>query len=167
MLLRTDRHDALIATLAKGEIDLAVTYRPVVAATFEASIVASEELVLVGADGADPLAAVRNGVLRFVTYDEYDYVFARWFAEALGGQPPRLPRHDHFDELEEALASVAAGRGATIAPADACRAFGLSFCGPPCSNAIYLVGTVHALATEEAELVRQSLAADPVIIAGA
>lgn len=164
LLLRTDRHDALIGALTQGEIDLAVTYRPVVAATFEARIVASEELVLVGADGADPVAAVQDGSFRFVTYDEYEYVFARWFAEALGGQPPNLPRHDHFDELEEALASVAAGRGATIAPADACAAFGLAPCGPPCSNAIYLVGTVRALATEEAELVRQSLAADRAII---
>lgn len=157
LLMRTDSHDALLAALGCGKIDLALTYRPVVAATFEALAVATENLVLVGATTADVLAQVGSGDLRFVTYEEYDYVFGRWFAEVLGSQPPLIRRHDHFEDLEEALASVAAGRGATIAPADACAAFGLPIDGLSCCNAIYLVGTARALETSDAQLIRTCL----------
>lgn len=157
LLMRTDSHDALLAALGRGEIDLALTYRPVVAATFEAIAVAAEDLVLVGAGADDVLAQVQSGKLRFVTYEEYDYVFGRWFAAILGGQPPLIRRHDHFEELEEALASVVAGRGATIAPADACAAFGLGIDGPACRNSIYLVGTARALATPDAQMIRTCL----------
>lgn len=154
LILRTDRQDALLDALGRGEIDLALTYRPVVAAPFESLAVADEELVLVGAAGTADAAA---GRLPFVTYDEYEYVFGRWFAEIVGSQPPFLRRHDHFEELEEALASVAAGRGATIAPADACRAFGLETTAPVCRNGIFLCGSRGALRTPEARLIAACL----------
>jgi DNA-binding transcriptional LysR family regulator len=154
LVLRTDSQDVLLDALGRGEIDLALTYRPVVAAPFESLAVADEELVLVGAAGT---AAAAAGRLPFVTYDEYEYVFGRWFAEIVGSQPPFLRRHDHFEELEEALASVAAGRGATIAPADACRAFGLETAAPACRNGIFLCGSRAALRTPEARLIAACL----------
>lgn len=157
LLLRTDSQDALLDALGRGEIDLALTYRPVVAAPFESLAVAEEELVLVGATGAGGIADAGAGRLPFVTYDEYEYVFGRWFAEIVGSQPPFLRRHDHFEELEEALASVAAGRGATIAPADACRAFGLETIAPACRNGIFLCGSRGALRTPEARLIAACL----------
>lgn len=151
--LRTGSHDDLLTLLLADQIDFAVTYRPVVAAPIESIVVAQEDLVLVAHEaGDDLLSEALAGTARFVTYDEYEYVFARWFAEAHGRQPPRLRRHDHYDELEEALASVAAGRGATIAPADAAAAFGLSPTGPACRNSIHLCSTRERLRSEDAAL---------------
>jgi DNA-binding transcriptional LysR family regulator len=149
--LRTGSHDDLLALLLADQVDFAVTYRPVVAAPIESLVVAQEDLVLVTRDTSpDPVTAALSGANPFVTYDEYEYVFARWFAETQGRQPPSLRRHDHFDELEEALASVATGRGATIAPADAAAAFGLTPVGPVCGNAIHLCSTRERLRSDDA-----------------
>lgn len=153
LILRTDSHDVLLAALKGNDIDLALTYRPVIAAPFQMLSVASEKIGLVGATD-ETLEAAKQGRLRFVTYDEYDYVFGRWFTDAAGGQPPLLQRHDHVTELEEALAIVKAGRGVTIAPLDACAAFGLIAVGPVCQNDIHLCGTGAALAsTHAAEII--------------
>lgn len=153
LILRTDTHDAILDAVGRGEIDCALTYRPVVAAPLKTLMVATETLILVGARDEAEVADASAGRLPFITYDEYEYVFGRWFADAVGSQPPLLRRHDHFSELEEALASVAAGRGATIAPADACIAAGVSGVGPNCGNNIYLCGTAAALESPEAQLV--------------
>jgi DNA-binding transcriptional LysR family regulator len=157
LVLTTDSHDALLASLGRGEIDLALTYRPVIAAPLKTMWVAAENLVLVGARDEDAIAAARNGRLRFTTYDEHEYVFGRWFSDAIGAQPPMIHRHDHYGELEEALASVAAGRGATIAPADACRVVDLQPIGPSCHNDIYMCGTNKALNSTDAALIAASL----------
>jgi len=157
--LRTGRHDDLLALLLAGEIDFAVTYRPVVAAPIDSIEVAKEDLVLVAAAPDAGIAdAALAGKLPFVTYDEYEYVFARWFAEAQGRQPTTLRRHDHFDELEEALASVAAGRGVTIAPADAAAAFGLAPAGTSCRNTIFLCATAARLRSADAAWIAACLA---------
>lgn len=165
LILRTDTHDALIAALAANSIDLALTYRPVIAAPYRTIQVASEEIGLVGALDSE-LDYAAQGRLRFITYDEYDYVFGRWFADAAGGQPPLLNRHDHFTELEEALASVALGRGATIAPLDACAAFGLEPAGPVCRNDIYLCGTGTALDSPHAHLIIACLSEGQAAVSG-
>ena len=156
--LRTGSHDDLLALLLADQIDFAITYRAVVAAPIESLVVAQEELVLVAREADDHIVtAAQTGALPFVTYDEYEYVFARWLAEVHGRQPTSLRRHDHFDELEEALASVAAGRGATIAPADAAAAFGLSRLGPACRNAIHLCSTRERLRSGDADLLAACL----------
>lgn len=160
LTLVTGAHDELIEALALGRIDFAITYRPVTLVPIESVAIAEERLVLVG---APPDAGMIEQIeqierLRFVTYDEYDYVFGRWFAEVFDRQPATLIRHDHCTELEEALASVRAGRGTTIAPLDACRAFGLAPVGKPCANTLYLCGIGSALESPEAALLRASLA---------
>ena len=162
LILRTDSHDALIAALQDNSIDLALTYRPVVAAPFQTVSVASEEIGLVGADEGQ-LEDATQGRLRFITYDEYEYVFGFWFAQAARTQPSLLNRHDHYSELEEALASVVAGRGVTIAPLDACSAFKLAPVGPVCTNEIYLCGTSMALASAHAQSICACLAGNPSI----
>ena len=158
ILFRTGSHDDLLSALLAGEIDLAVTYRAVTAVPVESIELAGEEAVLVGAVGdVGSLDAVER--LRFVTYDEYDYVFGHWFDRVFGRQPASLIRHDHCTELEEALISVRAGRGATIAPLDACLAAGLEPAkAGRAPNALYLCGIGGALASPEAALIRDLLA---------
>lgn len=161
LTLVTGAHDELLDALALGRIDYAVTYRAVTSAPIDSVAVAEEALVLVGATAAQAATLESIAGLRFVTYEEHDYVFGRWFAECFGRQPDRLLRHDHCTELEEALASVRAGRGATIAPLDACRAFGLTPAGGSCANTLYLCGVGSALASPEAGLLIASLGAQP------
>lgn len=115
-------HEKVVEALLAHQVDFAVTYRPVSVVQVEALPVAEEEYVLVGpaafACDSDLTTLERQG---FITYDEYEYVFGRWFDQRFGRQPRRLRRLDHTTELEEALESVAAGRGLTIVPADAWR----------------------------------------------
>jgi DNA-binding transcriptional LysR family regulator len=157
-------HDQVIDALISERADVAITYRPVTAVPIVATSFASEDYVLIGPiemDAPTDFAAVEN--LSFVTYDEYEYVFARWFDGRFGRQPRRLRRADHSSELEEALASVAAGRGVTITPADAwregpwfgrCRQYFSD--GPPVSNALYLL-TMAGAAPDSAALLGQIL----------
>jgi len=125
IILRTGSHEDVIGWLAAGTTDFGITYKSVVATPIETITFAEEELWLVGEPAGD-LTLDRMASIPCVTYDEYEYVFARWFDAAFGAQPPRLTPRDRCNELEEALTSVRAGRGFTIAPEDACRAFGFT-----------------------------------------
>ncbi|MGY4395478.1 DNA-binding transcriptional LysR family regulator [Sphingomonas sp. UYAg733] len=154
--LRMGTHDDMTAQLVRGDIELALTYRTVNIVQVESEVIAEEDLVLVGAAAvAGTMDEIER--LRFITYEEHEYVFARWFAAIHGRQPEALVRHDHCDELEEALHSVAVGRGVTIAPADAARAFGLLAIGRSCPNRLYLCATGGRLGDSDAALVRQML----------
>jgi len=156
IVMLTGSHDQILAALIAGEIDLAITYRAVMAVPVESIEIAREDLVLVG---AGPVRSIEDAEkLRFITYDEHDYVFGHWFAEVFSRQPGALTRHDHFTELEEALASVRAGRGATIAPYDACAAFGLepSAIGRS-TNRLFLCGFGSAMKSADALMLRECL----------
>lgn len=119
--LTTGSHDEIVSLLLGGNLDVGVTYKPVVATPVECEPIANEQIVLVAPADSQPvefgLATVER--MSFVTYDEFEYVFGAWFSAALGGQPRRVRRSDHTTELEEALECVANGRGVTIIPADA------------------------------------------------
>jgi DNA-binding transcriptional LysR family regulator len=153
---RCGSHDEVLSALAHGEIDLAVTYRPVTSFPIETMVVAQEEIALVGAVESPSIEELERHPC--ITYLESDYVFAHWFAAIHGRQPASLMQHDRFDELEEALASVARGRGFTIAPVDACTAFGLEPVGPLASNAMFLCGTAGRLNSPDAAAVLAALA---------
>ena len=160
--LLTGSHDDVMAALTGGGVDLAVTYRPVTASPIASSEVAGEDLVLVGARPfAAPPSREAAESWRWIAYEEHEYVFARWFDAVLGGQPRRLSPHDRFAELEEALASVEAGRGVTVAPRDAClpglEAGRLFEAAPRCRNALYLCGVGGALSSADAAFVRAAL----------
>ena len=77
-------------------------------------------------------------------------MFGRWFDQVLEAQPAALTIRDHCNELEEALLGVRAGRGFTIAPEDAARAFGFAPCGPVARNTLILCGMGNRLASEDA-----------------
>jgi len=156
IVMLTGSHDQILAALIAGEIDLAITYRAVTTVPIESIEIAQEDLVLVGAGPVRSLDDTEK--LRFITYDEYDYVFGHWFAEVFSCQPVVLTRHDHFTELEEALASVRAGRGATIAPLDACAAFGLepSAIGRS-TNRLFVCGFRTAMNSADALTLRECL----------
>lgn len=114
--------------------------RLVAACTEEATLIASAR---------QPLPVLQAEALAqadYVTYDESDYVFATWFTQVLGEKPAHLKSVAHFEELEEVLDWVAAGRGISIVPrasAHEAEARGevvaVARPGKPCLNTIYAV----------------------------
>lgn len=154
IVFRTGSHDQIIGWLNNGVIDLGITYRGVVATPIASIAVAEEELWIVGAVGDQPTCEDLSQA-PCVAYDEYEYVFGRWFGEVLKAQPPGLMIRDHCNELEEALLSVRAGRGFTIAPEDAARCFDLTPRGPVARNTLILCGTGNRLTSDDARWLAQ------------
>jgi DNA-binding transcriptional LysR family regulator len=157
IIFRTGSHEDLLTALMEGRIDFAVTYRPVTAVEIDSEEVASEVLVLAGVGPEAPPGLVELERLCFITYEEHAYVFGRWFTQVFGRQPHKLIRHDHCEELEEALACVRAGRGLTIAPLDACLALDIGSLWQQCPNALYLCGMGGTLASMDAATIRSCL----------
>lgn len=154
----------VLSLLESGRVSLGVSYRPLVTSGIASTPLADEELVLVGPKTRrappQPQDVAR---LPFVTWEEFEYVFFRWFED--NGLPPPQPWHrsDHFDELEEALESVAGGRGWSVVPLDAAR--GRAYAsrlrvhrlgGRACINEVHLVGSERELKGDDAALLRRA-----------
>jgi DNA-binding transcriptional LysR family regulator len=109
-------HDEVVEAVRAERSDIAITYRPVSSAPLHSCRIATEKLVLLASSEAS--INMNFNEMTFITYDEFDYVFSRWF-DVSQVVPQRLRRLDHYSELEEALMAVSLGRGVTIVPADA------------------------------------------------
>ncbi len=148
--------------LESGKVALGVSYRPLVAHGMAISALGTEELALVGPPGVPAPGPEDVSDLPFVTYEEFEYVFIRWFESNALPLPQAWHRVDHFEELEEALESVSLGRGWSIVPA--CAAAGREFADrvcvhrlrKKCINKIHLVGTRRNLDSPDAELIRKA-----------
>jgi DNA-binding transcriptional LysR family regulator len=122
--LRFPTAEQVFASLHDGSCDVGFVYLPQVSSRLVTAAVWREELVLLAPRGrhrraptADELAGIP-----FVTYDEYEYVFGKWFETQLGRPPRSLHSAYHFEELEEVVRTVAAGRGWSIVPEPCIRA---------------------------------------------
>ena len=130
-----------------------------------------EETALIASSRQPPPALQADALARadYVTYDESDYVFATWFTQMLGEKPARLRSVAHFEELEEVLDWVAAGRGLSVVPRASARdaeARGdvtvVGMPGKPCLNKIYAVvdpKRAHPLLERTLSAVRDRLSA--------
>jgi DNA-binding transcriptional LysR family regulator len=162
--LRYPTADQVFTTIEEGGCDLGFVYLPRVSSRLVTAPVWREELVLVGpgagAAARTPAPARLEDFARlpFVTYDESEYVFGKWFEALFGSQPRALRSLYHFEELEEVVRTVAAGRGWSIVPdhavAAAVRAGGVAIARPRrrrVGNLIYAVqranGPDHPAAT--------------------
>lgn len=115
--------DAVLASLHAGTIDLGFVYRPLASNRLHVTPVGDEELVVIAPPRtrALPRAVDDFAAIPFITYDEHEYVFGRWFEAVFRRQPSSLATANHFEELEEVVASVAGGQGWSIIPASAAR----------------------------------------------
>src|SRR5690606_29892937 len=109
--------------LGAGSYDAAFVYKRRVSSALAYVPAYEEELVLIAAPGlaaevgmaplddADSLARVP-----FVSYEECEYVFGRWFDTSFGSQPRHIRRLARFTEREEVIDFVVAGVGLWVVP---------------------------------------------------
>ncbi len=104
-----------------GVYDLGFVYHKKTSRLLEFQTVYLEELVLVcRSDLRKKLSDPRNldnyEAYPFITYDESDYVFGKWFDSVFGRIPQNTPSIHHFQELEEVMTMLGKGGGLTIVP---------------------------------------------------
>ncbi|WP_426664278.1 LysR family transcriptional regulator [Rhodanobacter aciditrophus] len=119
--LRYPLAEEVIRSVESGDADLGFLHRQVASTRLVVRAVDREELVLISAPAHPAPALADLAGAEFVTYDESEDVFACWFGQAAGAALPRLRSGAHFEELEEVLDWVAAGRGLSIVPMDCAR----------------------------------------------
>jgi DNA-binding transcriptional LysR family regulator len=107
--------------IEEGHYKLGFTYHKKMSHLLDFKPVYREELVLIGPaarsypqDELFDLNSYKN--MPFITYEESDYVFGKWFDSIFDSQPRILSSLHHFEELEEVIALVARGDGFSILP---------------------------------------------------
>jgi DNA-binding transcriptional LysR family regulator len=128
--LRFRTAQEVLRQVETGDADLGVVYLAKVSNYLTFHPVYDEELVLIASPGMLRSERTRRDLgrigayesLPFVTYLEGDYVFGRWFEAVFGAQPAATTSVHQFDELEEVVAMVALGHGASVVPLDSARA---------------------------------------------
>jgi DNA-binding transcriptional LysR family regulator len=151
--MRYPTAEEVVQQVAAGQSDLGFVHRLQAHERLSHIPVGMEEIVLIASARLARAPALDAESLRhvdYVSYDESDYVFATWFTQVLGMNVTGLNTIAHFEELEEVLDWVTAGRGVSIVPA-ACVAdhlargdlLALRLAQRPCRNAIYAVLDPH------------------------
>jgi LysR family cyn operon transcriptional activator len=145
--LRFPLGEEVVDRAVRGEIDVGFVFRTVTHARLVVEAVYEASYVLV----ASPAWARRLPTpARFqdvpvVTYDEGDFVLGRWLGHHFGRRPPRWQAADHFEELEEVVDAVAAGRGVAVVPSICARGRGVrevSWKRPALLNTVYAIRRV-------------------------
>jgi DNA-binding transcriptional LysR family regulator len=112
----TDEEVCNAVSTGRADAGFAYTIRPSNTLTFE--LVYQYPLVLITAHDQrvprNPAEWVAGSP--FITYDDCEPTFARWFETNLDGMPKQLRTMGHCSEIEEAVALVAAARGVSIVP---------------------------------------------------
>ncbi len=160
--------DEALRLVETGSVGYAVSYRPMIGKSTQSRCIAEEELVLVSPRDASPVRLADLHKLRFVAYDEFEYVFQSW-RQAYGlEEPERWRTLDHASELEEALEAVARGRGHCIVPADAAKGHAyrdrLRIDRPGrrrCRNPVYLLGAPSLMDSPDVGLIEKAASAKP------
>lgn len=102
-----------------GEADIGIAYSTRVRSRLDFRLLTHEEFCLVvpvnSPIGAETSLQEIVGH-DFVTYEECDFVFGRWFQDVFGSAPPRFSPSFSFSRIEEVVESVALGRGVSIVP---------------------------------------------------
>lgn len=107
--------DEVFDRVEDARVDVGFAYTTRAAARLRFEPVWTEELVLITAR-RDRRCAPPLERATWVTWDEHEYVFGRWFETVLGRPPARLAGGHHFEELEEVVDAVGRGHGLSIVP---------------------------------------------------
>jgi DNA-binding transcriptional LysR family regulator len=133
-------------SISRGDADLGFSFKPSFSVRLEFEPVYTEELVLISRHPLRRPTLAGLQTMSFITYEEGDWVFSKWFSAVWNQQPKSLESVQHVDELEEVVTFVQAGRGVSIVPFDSVRAAaqsgGLHIWRPRsnrCINPVYAV----------------------------
>ncbi|WP_394850580.1 LysR family transcriptional regulator [Pendulispora brunnea] len=144
--LRYPELDEVLRRVRDGQVDAGFVYRAPVDARLSVEPVYEETLDLIaGAAWARKLRTMEAFQdVPLVTYDDGDYVVGRWFGHHFGRRAPRWSSVSHFEEVEEVVATVAAGRGVAILPGFCTRAAPgrvkvVRWGRPPLRNTVFMV----------------------------
>ena len=121
--VRFDHADIVLRNLDRGECDAAFVYSRRITRRQQYVPVYDEELVCIAGARQPRVPHDLRGFAAqpFVTYEESDYVFGRWFGDRFGKQPPSITSVAHFSELDEVVDMVRRGAGLSIVPRDSVR----------------------------------------------
>lgn len=116
--------DEVFRLVDEGSVDCGAVYHTKTTNRLEFTPLYEEELVLIVPRAGSPSAASLRTLaaysrLRFVTYEESEYVFGKWFQVNFRRQPRATTPACTFTELEEVVDAVASGVGVSIVPSDA------------------------------------------------
>jgi DNA-binding transcriptional LysR family regulator len=167
-----DSATAVLDSLERGECEAAFVYTRRESNRLRYRAVYDEELVLI--DAATKRPRFSRAELRslatferapFVTYEEGDYVFGRWFGANFDDQPSGLTSTAYFSELEEVIAWVSAGAGMSIVPRDSAepaRARGeirIVYAGGerPCINQVFMALRSDATVRPEVDRIANAI----------
>jgi len=144
--LRFPELDEVLRRVRDGQVDAGFVYRAPVDARLSVEPVYEETLdLLAGVTWARRLRSIEAFQdIPLITYDDGDYVVGRWFGHYFGRRAPRWSSVSHFEEVEEVVASVAAGRGVAILPGFCVRAMPgkvriVRWGRPPLRNTVFAV----------------------------
>jgi DNA-binding transcriptional LysR family regulator len=116
--LRFGTDDDVCNAVTNGRADAGFSYTVRPSNTLTFALVYQYPLVLIAAHDQrvprNPAEWIAGSP--FITYDDCEPTFARWFETNLNGMPKQLRTMGHCTEIEEAIALVAAGRGVSIVP---------------------------------------------------
>jgi DNA-binding transcriptional LysR family regulator len=116
--LRFGSDDDVCSAVANGRADVGFSYTVRPSNTLIFALVYQYPLVLIAPYDQrvprDPAKWIADSA--FITYDDCEPTFARWFETNLDGMPKQVRTMGHCTEIEEAIALVAAGRGMSIVP---------------------------------------------------
>jgi DNA-binding transcriptional LysR family regulator len=118
--LRFGTDDDVCDTVAAGRADLGFSYTVMASNSLEFELVYRYALVLIAPHAQQPPDArsLSKWVTDagFITYEDCEPAFARWFEAQLGSMPAQIKSMGRCTEIEEAIALVAAGRGLSVVP---------------------------------------------------
>jgi DNA-binding transcriptional LysR family regulator len=155
--------ETVLRNVEAGVAAFGVSYKPLVSSSIVVAPIAEESIVLIGAPRSRAPKRQQIASLPFVTYDEFEYVYAEWFRAQALAPPERWNRSDHMLELEEAIEAVAANRGFCVVPADAAmhvnfrnRVVIHEWPRKRCRNAIYLLSQPPLKNSDDAQLIARA-----------
>jgi len=116
--LRFGMDDDVCSAVASGRADLGFSYTVIASNTLHFALAYRYPLVLIAPYALEASGSLESWIINtgFITYDDCEPTFARWFDAELGGMPTQLRTMGRCTELEETIAMVAAGRGLSIVP---------------------------------------------------
>lgn len=114
-------------SIERGDYDFGAVYLTKVSNYLKFVPVYREELVMIAPRDfslvGESLGEIDTyATLPFITYEESDYVFGKWFDAFFGAQPTATRSVSHFEELEEVVDMVRLGRGLSVVPLDSVTA---------------------------------------------